>query len=157
MIENKDKKKDKKTVKKLMIGGTALVKLGSTRKTDDVDYLINDESTTEMFIHDKENNVDYINANGHDFHAEIWKMEKDNIGEIASPQALLELKAFAFVQHCMNGFWFKADEAEFDMKFLLRKFDLNNVTIVKKYLGKGELTEVERVVNSVKRQASSDG
>lgn len=138
-------------MKKLMIGGTALVKLGSNRMTNDVDYLINDRSRDDMFIHDKENNIDYINANGHEFYREIWDMEEGNIGEIASPQALLELKAFAFVQHCQNGFWQKADETEFDMRFLVRKFNLNELKIVDKYIGKGELEEVEKVINSVRR------
>jgi hypothetical protein len=91
-------------MKKLMIGGAALVKLGSSRSTQDVDYLVCDKSTDDNFIHDKEKNIDYINANGHPFFEEIWQAEKNNIGEIASPQSLLELKAFAFVQLCLNGF-----------------------------------------------------
>lgn len=138
-------------MKKLMIGGTALVKLGSNRKTEDVDYLVNDKTTDDMFIHDKENNVDYVNANGHDFYHEIWEMEKDNIGEIASPQALLELKAFAFVQHCLNGFWQKADETEFDMKFLVRKYNLGGVKIVGKYVDEGQLSEINKVIDSTRR------
>ena len=134
-----------------MIGGTALVKLGSNRKTEDVDYLINDESTDDMFIHDKENNIDYINANGHDFYFDIWEMESKNCGEIASPQALLELKAFAFVQHCLNGFWQKADETEFDMKFLVRKYNLKEVKIVKNYVDEGQFSEIKKVINSTRR------
>lgn len=138
-------------MRKLMIGGTALVKLGSDRQTDDVYYLINDEETTDMFIHDKKNNIDYINANGHNFYAEIWKMEGKNIGEIASPQALLELKTFAFVQHCLNGHWHKADASEYDMKFLIRKYNLKGVKVVIKYISEGELEEVKKVIGSVRR------
>src|SRR5699024_514537 len=119
--------------------------------TEDVDYLINDESTEDMFIHDKESNIDYVNANGHKFYQEIWEMEKDNIGEIASPQALLELKAFAFVQHWLNGFWQKADETEFDMKFLVRKYNLDEVRIVGKYVDAGQLSEINKVINSTRR------
>lgn len=134
-----------------MIGGAALVKLGSSRKTEDLDYIVNDESTDDMFIHDQENNIDYINANGHDFFGEIWEMEENNIGEMASPQALLELKVFAFVQHCLNGFWQKADDAEYDIRFLVRKYNLETLKIVDKYISKGQLSEVEKVIKSVRK------
>ncbi len=138
-------------MKKLLIGGTALVKLGSSRKTEDIAYLINDESTDDMFIHDKEKNIDYVNANGHNFYSEIWEMEKNNIGEIASPKALLELKAFAFVQHCLNGFWQKADDAEFDIKYLVRKYNLESPKIIKDYVSEGQYNEVEKLVDAVRR------
>lgn len=139
------------TQKQLMIGGQALVQLGSDRKTLDTDYLVNDPASRLAFIHDKAANVDYCNANGNKFFAEIWKMEAKNIGPIASPQALLELKAYSFVQHCLNGFWAKADAAEYDMKFLVRAFNLAGVKIVKKYISAGELAEVEKVINSVRK------
>lgn len=134
-----------------LIGGAALVKLGSTRYTEDVDYLINDESTDRLFIHNIKENIDYINANGHDFYKEIWAIEKNHIGDIATPQNLLEMKAFAFVQHCKNGHWQKADNAEFDMKFLVRHFNLDAVKIVDKYIGEGELSEVMKVIESVRK------
>lgn len=134
-----------------MIGGQALVKLGSSRHTEDTAYLVNDEENTMAFIHDKANNIDYINANGNKFFAEIWKMEEKNIGELASPQALLELKAYLFVQHCLNGHWMKADAAELDIKFLVRMFNLTGVSIVKKYISAGELSEVEKVIKSVRK------
>ena len=138
-------------MKKLMIGGTALVKLGSSRQTDDIYYLINDTDSDEMFIHDKENNIDYVNANGHDFYGEIWEMESDNIGEIASPKALLELKAFAFVQHCKHGFWDKANDAEFDIKYLVGKYNLTDMPILRRYITDGELKEVKKVISSVRK------
>ena len=138
-------------MKQLMIGGQALVKLGSNRQTHDVDYLINDTTSQAAFVHDKEKNVDFCNANGNKFFAEIWKLEEKNNGEMASPQALLELKAYSFVQHCLNGFFKKADEAEFDIKFLVREFNLTGVKIVKKYVNAGELSEIEKIINSVKK------
>lgn len=138
-------------MKKLLIGGQALVKLGSSRNTLDTDYLINDKSTNAAFSHNKAENTDYCNANGNDFFAKIWEMETKNIGEIASPQALLELKAYSFVQHCLNGFWKKADEAEFDMKFLVREFNLTSIKIANKFISAGELLEVNKVILSVRR------
>lgn len=138
-------------MKQLMIGGQALSKLGSNRTTLDTDYLVNDLTSKLAFTHDKENNVDYCNANGNKFFAEIWKMEAKNDGEIASAQSLLELKAYSFVQHCLNGFFKKADDAEFDIKFLVREFNLNSVKIVKKYVSAGELSEIEKIINSVRR------
>ena len=140
----------KEAQKQLMIGGQALVKLGSNRTTSDTDYLINDTNSKTPFTHNKDLNIDYCNANGLNFFADIWKMELKNIGEIATPQALLELKAYSLVQHCQNGFFSKADDAEFDMKFLVRKFNLTGVSIVKKYVSAGELSEIEKVINSVR-------
>lgn len=137
--------------KQLLIGGQALIKLGSSRTTKDTDYLINDANSTSAFIHDAANNIDYCNANGNKFFAEIWELEKNNVGEIATPQSLLELKAYSFVQHCLNGFWQKADEAEFDIKFLCRQFNLNGVKIVSKYITPRELSEVLKTINSVKK------
>lgn len=135
-----------------MIGGQALVKLGSNRSTLDTDYLINDLSNDRAFLHDKENNIDYVNANGNKFFKAVWEMEADNIGEIASPQALLELKAYSLVQHCKNGFWAKADDAEYDMKFLVRIFSLKRVTVVKDFISAGEYSEVEKIISSVRGQ-----
>ena len=66
-------------------------------------------------------------------------------------QALLELKAFALVQHCLNGHWSKADNDEYDIKFLVRNFNLTGVSIVKKYISAGELMEVEKVIKSVRK------
>ena len=140
----------KEITKQLMIGGQALVKLGSNRTTLDTDYIINDTTSNLSFIHDTEKNIDYINANGNKFFSEIWGMEKNNNGEIASAQALLELKAYSLVQHCQNGFFKKADEAEFDIKFLVRSFNLTSVKIVKRYITVGELSEIEKIIASVR-------
>jgi hypothetical protein len=138
-------------MKQLLIGGQALVKLGSSRMTEDTDYLVNNTASKMAFSHDKAANVDYCNANGNKFFAEVWKMEAKNIGEIASPQALLELKAYSFVQHCLNGFWKKADEAEFDIKFLVREFNLTGVKIVNKFVSEGELSEIHKIIKSVRK------
>src|SRR5699024_3809881 len=135
-------------MKKILIGGYALVKLGSSRHTEDIDYLVNDSSTTDMFIHDHQNNIDYVNANGHEFYREIWEMEKNNVGEIASPQSLLELKAFAWIQYLQNGHWDKANAAEFDMKFLANKYNLEDVKILPKHIHTGELSEVRKIINA---------
>lgn len=131
---------------KILIGGQALKQLGSDRYTDDVDYLINDESSKQAFITGV--NIDYLNANGNKFFASIFDAEKEN--NIASPQSLLELKAYAFVQHCQNFNFKKADACEYDIKFLVRKFNLKTVKTVKKYISTGELSEVEKIIKSVK-------
>ena len=136
-------------MKKILIGGAALRELGSSRSTLDTDYLINDLTTSKAFICDHINNVDYVNANGHQFFNEVFQIEKDN--DIASPQSLLELKAFALVQHCQNMMWQKADDCEYDIKFLCRKFDLSAISIADKYMNAGELNEVNKVIRSVKK------
>ena len=132
---------------RILIGGAALRKLGNDRHTDDTDYLICD-SSKETFIHDEKNNVDFVNANGNKFFAEIFKIEEGN--HIASAQSLFELKAYAFVQHCQNFNFKKADSCEYDMKFLVREFGIKGSKIATKYITSGEYSEVEKVINSVK-------
>lgn len=136
--------------KQLLIGGQALVKLGSSRATQDTDYLVSNPNLP-VFSHDKGANIDYINAaGGNKFFAEIWKMEDKNTGEIASSQALLELKAYSFVQHCLNGHWQKADDTEFDIKFIVRHLGVKSTKIVQKYISAGEFSEIEKIINNVK-------
>jgi len=134
------------TQNKILIGGQALRELGSDRYTNDIDYLVNDSKNTNAFITSEE--VDLINANGNKFFAEIFKLEEGN--EIATPQSLLELKAYSFVQHCQNFNWTKVDSTEYDIKFLVRKFNLNSIKIANKYMSSGELSEVQKLINSVK-------
>ena len=131
----------------ILIGGKALVALGSSRSTKDTDYLVcwNDKP---MFINDPEANIDYINAAASNFFASIYESEKGN--EIASPQALLELKAYAFVQHCQNMNFQKADDCEYDIKFLVRNFDVKDLSRVEKVLSNSELKEVQKIINNVR-------
>lgn len=130
----------------ILIGGQALRNLGSDRHTEDVDFLVYDSSTTETFIAEK--GVDYINAANNSFFKEIYKSEKGN--KQATPQALLELKAYAFVQHCQNFNFAKADACEYDIKFLVRNFDVS-LTVVKKHISEGELSEITKIINSVRK------
>ena len=69
-------------------------------------------------------------------------MEELNHGPLASPGALLELKAYAFVQHCVQRHFGKADNDEFDMIFLARKYELAPPVIVRKYVSAGEYSEI---------------
>jgi hypothetical protein len=132
---------------KILIGGQALRNLGSDRHTNDVDYLINDLSSTEAFICSE--NEDLLNANGNKFFAEIFAIENGN--EQATPQSLFELKCYAFVQHCQNFNWKKVDSTEYDIKFLVRNFDIKGSFIAKKYISSGEYSEIVKIINSVKK------
>ena len=125
---------------KILVGGQALRNLGHDRHTNDVDFLIFDESSKEAFITSE--SVDYLNANGNKFFLEIYKKEEGN--EQATPQSLFELKAYAFVQHCQNFNWAKADACEYDLKFLKREFGCRP-QIVKKYISDGELSEINKI------------
>ena len=136
--------------KRLMIGGVALEKLGSTRRDKRVSYLVDMKETTYAYIYDQPNNIDYYNANGSKFFADIWQLEDQNFGEIASPQALFELTIYAYDQYCSTLQFNRVDEAEFDIKFLLRSFKLENITIVNKYITETRLQEVNSFINSVK-------
>jgi len=133
------------TTEKILIGGQALRNLGSDRHTNDVDFLVNDTATKETFITSE--SEDLINANGNKFFAEIFEAEKGNTE--ATPQSLFELKCYAFVQHCQNFNWSKADSCEYDLKFLVRNFG-TSPKIVKKYISNGELSEIAKIIKSVK-------
>lgn len=139
------KTKTMNTESKILVGGQALRNLGSDRYTNDTDYLVNDMSNTNAFITSEE--VDYLNANGNKFFKEIYNIEKGN--SQASAQSLFELKAYAFVQHCQNFNFSKADACEYDLKFLVRNFGCEP-KIVKKYISAGELSEIVKIVKSVK-------
>lgn len=132
---------------KILVGGLALRNLGSDRYTNDTDYLVNDKSSKKAFICDEKNNIDYLNANGNKLFLEVFNAEKGNTQ--ATPQSLFDLKAYAFVQHAQNFNWAKADACEYDLKFLVRKFGCS-AKLVKKYVSAGELSEIEKIVKSVK-------
>ena len=139
--------------KQLMIGGQALRQLGSTRFTADTDYLVCVKNGS-LFFHDTQNNVDYINAgaqnqkganaNAAKFFAEIWKMEKQNKTNIASVQAIAELKSYSLIQNCLNFDFKKADEAEFDLKFL-KSLGATLPMVCKKYVTEGQFLEIEKI------------
>jgi len=76
--------------------------------------------------------------------------EQEKGNEQATPQGLLELKCYAFVQHCQNFNFTKADACEYDIKFLVRNFDVYP-KIVKKYVSSGEFSEIVKIINSVKK------
>lgn len=132
---------------KKLIGGGALRELGSSRHTEDKDYLVFYENSKEMFI--KEDGGDLINANGHPFFKEIYENEKNKISELATPQSLMELCCFAFVQHCLNGFWQKVDDKEYDIKFLKRKYNVEP-KIVQKYITEGQMKEIKKILDNVR-------
>jgi hypothetical protein len=131
----------------ILIGGQALRNLGSDRYTNDVDYLVNDKASTKAFITSPD--IDYLNANGNKFFSEIFAIEEGN--EQATPQSLFELKAYAFVQHCQNYNWSKVDSTEYDIKFLVRNFDIKESKIAIKYMTSGEYSEIEKIIKSIKK------
>jgi hypothetical protein len=81
-----------KMIKK-MIGGQKLRDLGSSRYTDDVDYLIFDLSDSRLFIHGDD---DIVNAANHPFYTEIWNMDLNS--DEVSVEALLEMSVFTFYE-----------------------------------------------------------
>jgi hypothetical protein len=137
------------TNKKLLIGGQALRAHGSTRHTADFDFLVFDESQPIFFFTE---DADYVNAAANKFFAEVWAMENENTGEVASLDAIAELKAFSYVQDCQNRQWAKADCAEFDLTFCARN-GAKLPTIVKKYIPEGIYTnEIKKIWDKVASQ-----
>lgn len=141
---------DAVTAGALLIGGHALAQLGSARYTEDVDYLILDPSSKAPFLHDAARNIDYVNANGHKFFGQIWRAEVGNTSGRATPQSLLELKAFAFVQHCLNRRFQKADDAEYDIKFLVRNCQVNKLKFAPKHITAGQFAEVNKIITGTR-------
>lgn len=131
---------------KILIGGRALVALGSSRNTLDIDYLVNDTSTRKVFIH--KDGADYCNANGSKFFKAIYEEEKGN--QMASPQSLLELKAYGWVQHSLEGNWKKVTDYEYDIKFLVQNCGVRELKIVKKYLSKSEFEQIQKFIDEIK-------
>ena len=130
-------------MEKRLIGGQRMRELGSSRHTDDLDYLVYDESDARLFINS--DSQDFINAANHPFYQEIWAL-----GTVDA-QAMLEMTAFTFVQHCMNGNFDKADTKEYDIKHLVRIIGENaSVELVVKYITKGQENEVRNIIASVK-------
>ncbi len=139
--------------KKILIGVATLAELESSRHTEGVDYLVYLEDTPDLFIKDHVNNINYINAAAHGFYSELWEREKDVISPVATPLTLLNSKVFAFVQHSKNGFFEKADQAEFDIKFIVRKLNVSDMTIAARYIDPDALAEVQKIIDSVKPDA----
>jgi len=131
-----------------LIGGARLRDLGSSRHTEDIDYLVHIPGEP-LFI--KNPGIDLINAAaGNLFFQEIWKKELKN-NEI-SINSLIELKCYSLVQHCQNGHFGKADNDEFDIKFLSRLAEFNvNFGIVKKHITAGQLAEIVTFINKMKK------
>lgn len=91
---------EKSSKKKILIGGQAMLLIGSSRATDDTDFLIYDEASKELFTRDKESNVDYINAAQSPFYFRIWEAETQ---ENASASGLFKMKVYSYVQHLQNA------------------------------------------------------
>ena len=136
-----------KATDKILVGGQALRNLGSDRYTNDIDYLVNDTTTTNAFITSEE--VDFLNANGNKFFNEIYNAEKGN--DQATPQSLFELKAYAFVQHCQNFNWKKVASTEYDLQFLVREFGVTESKIAKKYMSTGEYSEIVKIIRNTRK------
>ena len=134
--------------RKMLVGGQALKNLGSSRNTQDTDYLVNDKNLGQ-FHH--ENGVDFLNAAKNDFFAAVWKAEKNNKTGQASPQSLLELKAYALVQHAQNRMFQKADDCEFDIRFLVRNCGAGRLQIAQKWMTEGQAAEINAIIDGVKK------
>ena len=118
---------------KILIGSQALGQLGSTRVGRGTDYLVFDLNDQRVFIEHGQGWL--VNAANHPFFRTIWEKETQGLHEgspcltegiypTASPQHLLELAAYAYGQsHTRpSGNAQHADDAAYDMRFLLRKF-----------------------------------
>lgn len=120
-----------------------MIELGSDRSTNDVDFLIWDEDK-DLFTHDEENNIDYINAAAHPFYAEIWQAAK---GEGITAQLMFEMKAFSLVQHLQNFNFKKVATTEYDMKRLAIDHGVTEAPIASKHMTSNEYKEVLKTIS----------
>ena len=141
--------KNKKNQMKL-IGGQKLKDLGSDRNTLDTDFLVYFEDEDQIFI--KAGSSDLINAAAQPMLRELWA--KESADEI-SLSGLFTLCAWAFVNHCQNGNFRKADAKEYDLKFLSRlvheRGEEIDLGLLEKHLHHGELAEVKNVMENIRK------
>jgi len=134
----------------ILIGGKKLQQLGSDRHTDDIDFMIYDKNNKELFIQKKD--MDIINTANNNFYSEIWFNEI--IENEITINGLLLTCCYAFIQHCQNFNFKKADAKEYDIRFLVRlmneKKENINLTILKNNVHSGEFEEIQKIINSVK-------
>ena len=134
-------------MKKMLIGGQRLRDLGSSRHTNDLDYLIFD-TNQPLFINAPE--ADYINASKYDLLTALWNVEKDN--KEVSVNGMVTLCGWAFINHLRNLNFNKANDKEFDLSFLGLYAKKHDVKIDFSLLYKYEVKEmVDEVVKEVKK------
>lgn len=133
---------EKPANKKILIGGQAMLLIGSTRATEDTGFLIYEETSKELFTRDKVANVDYINAAASPFYRKIWEAETQ---EQASANSLFKMKIYAYVQHIQKAYWDKADATMQDIVFLTTNFKVD-FSILEDYLNPSELKEVKKEI-----------
>jgi hypothetical protein len=134
---------------KILIGGQALREMGSSRYTNDVDYLVFDENSFEAFIFDKDNNIDYMNGNASNFAESIYNKEKGN--NIATPQSLFELKAFSLLSHLRNFNAEKINTTIFDLNFLAINFEIDmKMPTLSKFITANEVSEIIKEIRTKK-------
>ena len=46
--------------------------------------------------------------------------------------------------------WQKADDAEYDIKFIVRHLGVNKLEVAQRFVSAGELSEINKIINSVK-------
>jgi len=128
---------------KLLIGGQALRRLGHDRHTDDTDYLVWDEGG-DLFQHQPTG--DLINAAANPFLRAVWAAATETEG-VADPQTLAELKAWSLIQHCQNMNFRKADQAEYDLRFLGREYGITDLPILRQHELAGPVAECMACLN----------
>jgi hypothetical protein len=114
--------------------------LGSDRHTDDLDYLVSIPGEAR-FLHSEDG--DLVNAAGSKFLTEVLATCEDGV---ASPQALAELCGWAFIQHCQNFNFSKADAKEYDLGFLAREYGISETPILAKFEDAGPVAEVHKIL-----------
>lgn len=129
-----------------LIGTYALLKLGSSLHTTEVQYLTYRGTSTAMFIY--EDKIRYSNANGSAFFAALWEVEKERFAELATPQTLFELTAFDLLQAIQEGDSTKEREARFNVSFLKRRFGFKQVSVLSKYISPAEYNLLEKAIET---------
>ena len=138
-----------KYITKILIGDKAMSILGTTRLSESSCYLVLEGNFIEDILRDEQTGSIYVNALGNAFYEEIYRSEKNNL--IASPQAMLNLRAYDYIQY-LNGKEFeKAAQADYDIRFLIIRYKLQDINIAKKHLSKLQLQEIENLLKSIKK------
>lgn len=133
---------------KILVGNKAMRHYGSSIDTGWTEYLTYDESGISSF--ESETGTIINNAIHSTYHEAIWDAEQDN--EIASPSSLLKLECYSFIISIQSCNFESADIHEFNIKFLVRKFGVTNITNLQYYCTLNQYNQVRKIIQIVTKK-----
>lgn len=133
---------------KILVGNKAMRHYGSSIDSEWTEYLTCDESG--MVSVEPETRTIMYNAIHNMYHKAIWDAEQGN--EIASSSSLLKLECNAIINCIKSGNFEESDEHEFNIKFLVRKFGVTDITDLQHYCTFRQYNQVRKIIQNVTKR-----